>query len=77
MLCGVAIVIYGMQCGLVDEEVLLIVILALFGGEQLLKAWVKQNIDAGTTNRIPPILLLWYRATETEAITNGIVVQGT
>jgi hypothetical protein len=54
----------------------------LFGGEQVLKAWVKDKIDDGLEESIPPILLAWYHATETtvpeiKVKVNGAMVKGT
>jgi hypothetical protein len=63
MLCGTAIVLYGMHCGLVDQEHIFWIILLLFGGEQLLKAAIKERIDANGEGSIPAALLFWYRRT--------------
>lgn len=63
MVCGTAIVLYAMTVGMCNSEMLMLVLIALFGGEQVLKGYIKSEIEAGRADALPPLLLTWYNAT--------------
>lgn len=71
LLCATVIVVMAINQGLCDEQTVIIVLVLLFGGEQVAKLWIRSHIDNGTTKSVPPLLLTWYHKTEGRRIPNG------
>jgi hypothetical protein len=64
MVCATAVVLVAIQQELCDSTTILIFVAILFGGEQAAKAWIQAQVDSGSTNSVPAVLLKWYRLTE-------------
>lgn len=60
MLCATAVVIFAIYRGVCTEQTVILFIVALFGAEQLLRAWVTKKVGNGNASDVPSAILMWY-----------------
>lgn len=70
MILAVIVVLYALEKGLCDQNVIILLLLLLFGGEQVAKAWIETKVKNGEASTVPTLLLEWYKKTE------GVVALG-